>query len=236
MDLPNRVNGTLKLSCTKKLWRLVAVGAVVINLQSCMLGVARFPTRAPDFDRQGNDKYSRGDYISAIADWDQAIQLDPENADYWWKRSRANIRVSEREEQAIADSLRSIEFLGTKDPRKLAFFYLQLGEAYAKKAKFTDSTEAFDKAVELTKGTVDAAPILMERGRVAVSSGNLKKGIDDLTKAIAIVPTLGRAYYFRGKAYEAIKDQANAAKDYKAAATMGYQPVDDLWEPLPITN
>lgn len=108
-----------------------------------------------------------------------------------------------------------------------------MAEANATKGDFPASKEAFAKALELAQGKVDAAPVFMERGRVLLLIGDIDGAISDLNSAIAIVPTLGRAYYYRGKAYDAAGDPSNAGADYLKAKTMNFEATD-TWEPLPI--
>ena len=214
----------------KNLGPLLAIGAVALSLQSC--GMISYPISSSDFDKQACVKYARGEYQLATNDWDQAVKLDPENYKLWWKRSRATMRF-DRVQQSVDDAKRAIELLGDKDPRMLIYLQLQLAVANATKGDFPAAKEAFAKALELAQGKVDAAPVYMERGRVLLLIGDIDGAISDLNSAIAIVPTLGRAYYYRGKAYDAAGNPSNAAADYLKAKTMNFEATDN-WEPLPI--
>lgn len=196
-----------------------------------MLG---YPTSVAEWDKQACLHYRRGEYLLATNDWDQAVKLDPANPDLLWKRSRATMRF-DRVQQSIDDALKAIELLGDKDPRKLLYFQLQLAEAYAVKGQFAESKEAFAKALDLAQGKVDAAPVYMERGKVLLSIGDSAGAIADFDNAIAIVPTLGRAYHYRGKAYDLAGNPSAAAKDFAKARSMNFELAEDsTWEPLPI--
>lgn len=215
----------------RNLRTLVAVCVVGFSGQSCNL--TDYPTTPEQFDKQACLKYRRAEWNLATNDWDQAVNMDPENPDYYWKRSRATMRF-DRVQQSVDDALKSIELLGDKNPRKLIYFQLQLAEALATLGSFPEAKEAFDKALQMSEGKVDAAPVYMERGKVLLSIGDISGAIADETSAISIVPTLGRAYHLRGKAYDAAGDPSSAAKDFLKARTMGFDPAEDNWEPLPI--
>ncbi len=215
----------------KNLARLFAVISTVAALQSCNLG--SYPNSAEDWDKSAREKYLREEYNLACNDWDQAVRLDPDNPDYWWKRSRATMRFG-REQQSIDDAKKSIELLGNKDPRKLIYYNLQLAEAYQQKNMNAEARATFDKTLEMAKGTLDAAPVYMERGRFFVRIGECDKAIADLNSAIALVPTLGRAYFYRGKAYEGNHEMSKAVDDYLKSQEMNYDNPGDKWEPLPL--
>jgi tetratricopeptide (TPR) repeat protein len=215
----------------KNLGRLFAMISTVAALQSCNLG--SYPNSAEDWDKSAVEKYLREEYDLACNDWDQAVKFAPDNPDYWWKRSRATMRFG-REQQSIDDAKKSIELLGDKDPRKLIYYNLQLAEAYQQKTMNAEAQATFDKTLEMAEGTLDAAPVYMERGRFFVGIGEFEKAISDLNKAIALVPTWGRAYYYRGKAYEGNHVMAKAVDDYLKAKEMNYDNLVDRWEPLPL--
>lgn len=219
------------LSANKNFCRLVAACAALLFVQSCHL--TNFPSSAEQWDKQARTKYLREEYALACDDWDRAINLKPENAEWYYMRSRACIRFG-RDQQAVDDAKKAIEVLGNKDPRKLIYFYLQLGIAHVKKAQFPEAEAAYKKALELANGNVDAAPVYMELGRVETLVGELEEAIDHLSKSIALVPTLGRAYFLRAKAYRDAGMTAKADQDLQTSKDMNYEPDNDRWEPLPV--
>ncbi len=68
---------------------------------------------AEDYVDRGNERYNKGDYDGAMADYSEAIQLNPQNPDVYYKRGRAYNR-QRNHKAAIADLQRYLN-LGGKD-------------------------------------------------------------------------------------------------------------------------
>ena len=102
----------------------------------------RDPIRAYAYHVQGKFKYEAGHYQEAIADFDKAVQLNPETLYTYYKRGEAKAALGEHE-AAIADFDKAIQL----DP--------EFADSYARKRavkalKEKEAAQAdFDKAKEL---------------------------------------------------------------------------------------
>lgn len=77
------------------------------------------PTSAADFYSQGFLDFQGGKYSQAIEKFDSAISMDPENANYYAKKSEAQYNLGNKEEaiQTVKDGLVALpdnDFLKTK--------------------------------------------------------------------------------------------------------------------------
>ena len=56
---------------------------------------------ADAYFNSGNAKSDSGDYQGAIADYDKAIEINPQNAAYYYNRGYANYKLGDRRNQCI---------------------------------------------------------------------------------------------------------------------------------------
>lgn len=194
-----------------------------------------FPSSAAAWDERACAKFEREEYDKSIDDWDQAVKLDRDNPIYWWRRSRA-CRKAGRLQQAADDASHALDLASPTDTRRRMFYLDTRAKAFMKLAQFEQAAKDFDEAVLLAEGKSDAAPIYMDRGEMRLETGEAKLAIKDFSEAIALVPTWGRAYFYRAKAYEAIGETENAEKDRRLASQMNFDELTDKYEPLPIRS
>ncbi|XP_023639155.1 TPR repeat-containing thioredoxin TTL4 isoform X2 [Capsella rubella] len=105
-------------------------------IRSSGVGKTNHATRAPgmsdseDVKKAGNEMYRKGNYAEALALYDRAISLSPENPAYRSNRAAA-LAASGRLEEAVKECLEAVRL----DPsyarahQRLASLYLRLGEA-----------------------------------------------------------------------------------------------------------
>ncbi len=155
-----------------------------------------------------------GDYETAIATLNEANQIDSTHAEIWASLGDA-YRLSgpkqtdpaekqKRYEMAAADfqkaiELRSASDAAQKDPGnnlKLAAYYNNLAEAYAKARKIDDSVTNYKKAAELDPA--HAAMYLYNEGAILTNAGRADEAIAVWDKVIAADPTKAAAYYQKG--------------------------------------
>src|SRR4051794_13779266 len=76
--------------------RLLSFVAILLALSACT-------TVAPiDYSWSGDEKDKQGDYTGAIADYSQAIQLEPGVPGLYWSRAHAYDKIGDYD-RAIAD-------------------------------------------------------------------------------------------------------------------------------------
>ncbi len=157
-----------------------------------------------------------GDYETAIATLTAANQIDSNRDLIWFKLGDA-YRLSapkqtdpaekqKRYESAAADYQKAIELrnasdLAQKDPDnnvKIAAYYNNLADVYAKSNKVDDAVANYNKAAQLDPVPAHAAGYLFNVGAVLTNAGRVDDAIVAFDKVIATDPTKAAAYYWKG--------------------------------------
>ena len=155
-----------------------------------------------------------GDFETAIATLNEANQIDGTRDLIWFKLGDA-YRMSapkqtdpeekkKRYESAAVDyqkaiDLRTASDTAQKDPdnnAKMAAYYNNLAEAYAKSNKVDDSVANYTKAAGLDPA--HAATYLFNEGAVLTNAGKGDDAIVAFDKVVAADPTKAAAYYWKG--------------------------------------
>ncbi len=155
-----------------------------------------------------------GDYETAIATLTAANEMDSTRDLIWFKLGDA-YRMSapkqtdpaekqKRYESAAADyqkaiDLRTASELAQKEPDnnlKIAAYYNNLADVYAKSNKVDDSIANYNKAAQLDPA--HAATYFFNEGAVLTNAGKVDDAIAAFDKVIAADPTKAAAYYWKG--------------------------------------
>jgi len=152
-----------------------------------------------------------GDDEQAIADYDQAIALKPDDAVAYNNRGAAYADKGDLA-HAIADYEQAI----TRKPN-FAVAYNNRGLAYADKGDLDHAIADYDQAIALKP---DFAWAYVNRGAAYDDKGDLDRAIADFSQAIALKPDVAEAYYNRGVAYADKGDLAHAIADYDQAIAL----------------
>jgi len=127
----------------------------------------------------GNEHYEKGDFDSAIANYDKAIDLDPTYEKAYYNRGLA-YACKEDYDRAISDINRVIEL----KPDFAEAYYI-LGLAYEYKNMPDNAIEAYNRALKLNPGFKDAQNRLeltlskkekMEKEKASAAAGPAKVG------------------------------------------------------------
>ncbi len=155
-----------------------------------------------------------GDFETAIATLTEANQIDSTRDLIWFKladayrmsapKQTAPDEKKKRYEMAATNyqkaiELRSASETAQKDPdnnMKMAAYYNNLAEAYAKSNKVDDSVVNYNKAAQLDPA--HAAMYLFNEGAVLTNAGKVDDAIVAFDKVIAADPTKADAYYWKG--------------------------------------
>ncbi|WP_155968057.1 WD40 domain-containing protein [Kamptonema formosum] len=134
----------------------------VEKLNECLvaLGESRRLSVIDACYNRGVSRCKLGEYKSAIADFDQAIQLNPKWAEAYYNRGRAYEQLEEYE-QAIEDYT-----LALRTNQNSAVAYCQRGNAYYKMGQYEPAIADYDRALAVN-------PNLTE----AISNRNLARGV-----------------------------------------------------------
>jgi len=148
-------------------------------------------------------------YPEAIADFSQAIYLQPEKAkEAYYKRGLAYLK-QEQNEQGLAD-LREATAI---DPQYQEAI-LALGNAYFKLKSYEQAIASYSQLIHLDPSFGNA---LYRRGRCYFLLKEFANAVKDFSEAIAINPELADAHYYRGLAQAELNQNASAAVDLQQA-------------------
>jgi len=155
-----------------------------------------------------------GDFETAIATLNEANQIDSTRDLIWFKLGDA-YRMSapkqtdpaekqKRYEMAVTNYQKALELRSTseaaqKDPdnnKKLAAYYNNLADVYAKSNKVDDAVATYNKAAQLDP--TSAATYLFNEGAILTNAGKVDDAIATFDKVIAADPTKAEAYYWKG--------------------------------------
>jgi tetratricopeptide (TPR) repeat protein len=156
----------------------------------------------------------KADLDRAIADYSEAIRLDPKYADAYYGRG-LTYRNKGDLEVAIADYSEAIRL----DP-KLASAYNNRGNAYRDKGDPDRAIADFNEAIRLAPefeavypDTIVRRLAHFNRGNAYAAKGDLDRATADFSEVIRLDPNSADAYYRRAAAYAAKGDVARAVAD-----------------------
>jgi tetratricopeptide (TPR) repeat protein len=220
----------------------VTIVAVVVGVA---LAVA-YNHRGWVYNIRGLAYDSKGEHDRAIADYDEAIRLDPKNAKAYYNRGASYYDRGELD-RALTDYGEATRL----DPKD-ADTYVNRGLAYDRKGEHDRAIADYDEAIRLDPNDADT---YVNRGVAYVSKGEFDRAITEFGEAIRLDEKKAKAYYNRGVAYvskgeldhaitefgEAIRldpDAANKASYYNArglvyASTRDYaRAIADYYQAL----
>jgi tetratricopeptide (TPR) repeat protein len=144
----------------------------------------------------------------AIRDLDQAIQLDPSDAQALNSRGFALYEKGQHD-RAIQDLNRAIAL----EP-SLTIALVNRGNAYRAKGQSDRAIKDYDQVIEdLPQEGIG----YFYRGRAYLDQRNPDRAIKDLDRAITLAPKNFGAFHYRGQAYADKGDYDRAIQDYDAA-------------------
>lgn len=219
--------------------------------------VAKNVLQAAGFFEKGYVLAENGDYQTAIANYTEAIRLNPDYALAYNNRGFAHHNLG-NSQRAIADYTRSIE-LDNPEPY-LAHYnrgivYAENGQHDAAIADFTEAigynprdpkiyynrgnAKSFSGDTDGAIADYDAAIQIdpqypnayNNRGWNHYLKGDLQRALADCEQAITLDPQFADAYHSRGAVHEAMDDLDAAIADYETALRLNpqlQQAADDL--------
>ena len=158
------------------------------------------------YNNRGEVYYRKGEYDRAIADYDQALRLDPDFAFAYNGRGSVYIRKGAYD-RAIADIDQALRL----DP-DFALAYNNRGSAYFHKGEYDRAIEYLYDLEEIRK----AWPY-NGRGSVYYRKGAYDRAIADFDQALRLDPDYALAYNGRGNAYTGKGEHDRAIADFDQA-------------------
>lgn len=161
--------------------------------------------------QRGINKSDNEDYAGAIAQYNQVIEVTPNNSEAYYQRGFAHYRAKQ-EQLALQDLTQAIQL----DPNHAkAHFYrgnLRLG--------LGDRQGALADYNHVTQLDPNFAPAYLNRGNVQADLGDEPAAIIDYSRAIQIDPTLASAYLNRCLTRSNLQDQTGAIEDCTQAISL----------------
>ncbi len=166
------------------------------------------PGRASAYNNRGNAYRAKDDMNRAIADYDEAIGLDPKYAAAFRNRGNA-YRAKGDHDRAIAEYSEAIRL----DPND-ALAFNNRGVAYRAKGDHGRAIADYSEAIRLDPKHASA---FNNRGIAYRAKGDHDRAIADYNEAIRLDPKDALAFNNRGIAYRAKGDHDRAIADYSEA-------------------
>ena len=162
---------------------------------------------ASDYFNRAAKTAASAQYEEAIANYDKAIELDPQDPETYQWRAVAKIQLG-RDQEAIDDYNKMIEL----DP--CAHSYDKLGKALLRLGRPQQAFAFFGKMIELFP---DAPFGYTRRGNANYELGQYQEAIADLDAALQIDPSDVSTYLLRARAKEHLGDLEAAKGDFQKA-------------------
>jgi tetratricopeptide (TPR) repeat protein len=148
--------------------------------------------------------------LNALADFDRAIALDPQNARAFRERSNASRSIG-RLDQALADANAAVRL----DPHSAQAFD-DRGNVFNNNGQYDRAIADYNEALRISP---DDSQTYMDRGVAYYFKKDYQAAIEDFDAAIKLDPNKSRAFTNRGAAYkklgrtdQAIADESEAIK------------------------
>ncbi len=173
---------------------------------------------ADDFFITAGNKSQKGDYRGAIADYGEALALNPQFEEVYFRRGVARTLIKDWQ-GAEADYTRAI---AAKPEHAEA--HLHRGSIRNTLNNWRGAKSDFDIALALNPNSL---PAYIGRGVALCELNDCKSGIQDYSRAIALNATYADAYTRRGFAYYRSGNRQGAIDNYIAAAELYRQQGKD---------
>ena len=187
--------------------RLLASSQVDLGVKVPSAPVATGP-KADDFLIQGREKLNKGDYQSAIQDFNQAIQLNPNYDDAYLSRGVTRRNLGDNQ-GASADYDQALRIAPN-----FAEAYVNRGVTRRELGDKQGAIADYNQALQINPNLANA---YYNRGTARYELGDNQGAIADYNEALRINPNFAEAYNNRGRPRNDLGDYQSAIADYNEA-------------------
>ena len=168
---------------------------------------------AGSYITRGNGYFQMGEYAQSVADYTQAVELQPALDEARYRRGFALAQLL-KYDAAVADFTEVIR-LNPENPTG----YFARGVAYSSMLPPQSDLAVADltKAIELNPGFLNAYHV---RGLVRTANLEFDQAINDFSRAVELDERFLDAYYARGIAYRAKEEFAKAIADFSTVINL----------------
>jgi tetratricopeptide (TPR) repeat protein len=160
---------------------------------------------------RGQAYAAKNESDKALADYDEAIRLDPKATQAYYHR--ANLRYGR---QQYPKALEDYDVVIRLDP-KLDWAYHVRGWIYYRKKDYDKALADFEAAIKLAP---TESVFYRDRGNVALARKQYDKALADYDKSIELEPSYVVPWHLRGVTWQAKKEYAKALADYEKAVKL----------------
>lgn len=210
----------LNLLPTTKIMNKIYKTLLILTIATTLSGLntaCQKITEVEAINDRAVEKVAQKDYQGALADYNKAIEKNPNDATLYNNRANAHFQA-QNYEQAIEDYNQAIEI----NPEMADAYY---NRAYAKQ-QLTDLKGAlsdYDKALEFATDETTKIKIYGNRGTLHHAAKNYEKAIADYDQVIKLQPDLPQIYSNRANLYYQQGKLEPAITDYRKAADLYQQ-------------
>jgi tetratricopeptide (TPR) repeat protein len=169
------------------------------------------PSQAYVYYTRGLSHYDLGNLPEAIADYTEAIRLQPDYADAYFYRGIARTD-SGNYEGAVVDYTQAIQI----NPQSARAYYNRALLRYER----GDSQGALADYTQAINSDRNLAPAYNNRGRIYADLKDLSQAIADFDLALQIDPNRANTYFNRGQAYYRLREYQKALEDQTQAISI----------------
>lgn len=162
-------------------------------------------TNTTDYVQKGLKCHRHQDFLGAIENFNQALKLDSNNAQLYYRRGVAKTE-GEFQKGAIEDFTQAINL----NPQYIDAYY-QRGHVHY---SLGDDLKAIEDYSEVLFLNPNEALAYFYRGFARSNLGELQEAIGNYNQALKINPELAEAYFHRGVALYRLKDLHRSIEDY----------------------
>ena len=171
----------------------------------------------PNYRRIAGEAYQKNDYSKAIANYEEAIRLEPDDGRLYYMRGNAHLSQKQYTE-AIADYDKAIQL----NP-EFSDTYHWRGRATHSLEQYTEAIADYDKAIQLNPEFSDA---YHWRGRAKHSLEQYDEAITDYDEAIRLDVNNLHAYRYRAKTKMIFEKWISAQQDLQLALLLAEKTGD----------